>query len=240
MEKDPFEILGIQHGADPAIAAAAYKALSKKYHPDLNPGDPHAAEKMKEINRAYTAIKAGDYKDEEYYHPERRAQQQAYPQAQAQQTYSSGYQPPYGTGSAQTADYYPEDTADGSGTYFHVPNQRRRSRQKRERGQQGQKQWYYNGVPMSKRKAIFLWAWNKWLKWVLLVIGLILALFIVYRIVTGGNLGNEIKKTGNDFSKSLTQKAQISRGNSQTLVLPSPDSNIQVVFLNSNSALTGV
>lgn len=237
MEKDPFEILGIQHGADPAIAAAAYKALSKKYHPDLNPGDPHAAERMKEINSAYTAIKAGDYKDEDYYHPERKAREQAYQQAQARQADSAGYQQPYGNYQSQTADYYPEDYQNTSGDYFHVPN-RKRSRQRQEKGQKQGKQWYYNGIPMSRRKALFLWAWNKWLKWVLLVVALILALFIVYRVVTGGSLGNEVKKTKDDFSKSLTQSAQIQL--EQPRVLSLPDSNLQVVFPNGELIRTGV
>lgn len=37
----------------------AYRRLAKKYHPDLNPDDPHATEKMNEVNAAYDAIKNG-------------------------------------------------------------------------------------------------------------------------------------------------------------------------------------
>ena len=35
----------------------AYRALAKKYHPDMNPGDAHAAEMMNKINAAYDQIK---------------------------------------------------------------------------------------------------------------------------------------------------------------------------------------
>ena len=35
----------------------AYRALAKKYHPDMNPGDPYAAKMMKDINAAYDQIK---------------------------------------------------------------------------------------------------------------------------------------------------------------------------------------
>ena len=37
----------------------AYRALAKKYHPDLNPGNEAAAAKMREINAAYDMIKNG-------------------------------------------------------------------------------------------------------------------------------------------------------------------------------------
>ena len=58
--RDPYEVLGLSHGASDEEVKKAYRALAKKYHPDLNPGDKVAEEKMKEINAAYDRIKAGD------------------------------------------------------------------------------------------------------------------------------------------------------------------------------------
>ena len=56
--RDPYEVLGLSHNATDEEVTKAYRALAKKYHPDLNP-DPQAAEKMKEINAAYDLIKSG-------------------------------------------------------------------------------------------------------------------------------------------------------------------------------------
>lgn len=59
MNKDPYKILGISPGASEEEITKAYRRLAKKYHPDLNPGDETAAEKMSEINAAYDKIKNG-------------------------------------------------------------------------------------------------------------------------------------------------------------------------------------
>ena len=58
--RDPYEVLGLSRGASDDEVKKAYRALAKKYHPDLNPGDKVAEEKMKEINAAYDRIKSGD------------------------------------------------------------------------------------------------------------------------------------------------------------------------------------
>ncbi len=58
--RDPYEVLGLSPGASDDEVKKAYRALAKKYHPDLNPGDKVAEEKMKEINAAYDRIKSGD------------------------------------------------------------------------------------------------------------------------------------------------------------------------------------
>ena len=57
MEKrDYYQVLGIRRNADEAEIKKAYKKLALKYHPDRNPNDPKANEKMKEINEAYAVL----------------------------------------------------------------------------------------------------------------------------------------------------------------------------------------
>ena len=54
MPNDPFAVLGVSSSATEDEIKAAYRKLAKKYHPDLNPGDKVAEEKMREVNDAYT------------------------------------------------------------------------------------------------------------------------------------------------------------------------------------------
>lgn len=53
---DPYSTLGVPFGASPDECKTAYRKLAKKYHPDVNGGDPAAAERFKEISAAYEAI----------------------------------------------------------------------------------------------------------------------------------------------------------------------------------------
>ena len=56
---DPYEVLGVSEDADEETIKKAYRTLVKKYHPDRyvnNPLSDLAAEKIKEINKAYDTI----------------------------------------------------------------------------------------------------------------------------------------------------------------------------------------
>lgn len=57
--RDPYEVLGVSRDASDDDIKKAYRKLAKQYHPDVNPGDKTAEEKMKEVNAAYDAIKNG-------------------------------------------------------------------------------------------------------------------------------------------------------------------------------------
>ena len=54
---DPYKVLGVSRDASDEEIKRAYRALAKKYHPDLNPGDEEAARKMQQVNAAYDQIK---------------------------------------------------------------------------------------------------------------------------------------------------------------------------------------
>ena len=51
---DPFQILGIEAGADTATVKRAYRKLSLIKHPDKNPDDPRAVTEFIQITKAYT------------------------------------------------------------------------------------------------------------------------------------------------------------------------------------------
>jgi curved DNA-binding protein CbpA len=56
MDFNPYKVLAVDPSADPEVIAAAYRALSKKFHPDVNKM-PEAEAKMRELNRAYDILK---------------------------------------------------------------------------------------------------------------------------------------------------------------------------------------
>ncbi len=56
MAKNPYTLLGISKSASAAEVRKAYRALAKKLHPDVNPGDAKKADRFKEITAAYTLL----------------------------------------------------------------------------------------------------------------------------------------------------------------------------------------
>lgn len=78
MVTDPYKVLGVSKDATEDEIKKAYRKKAKECHPDLHPDDPHAQEKMNEVNEAYDMLKN--------------------PEKYRQQTFN-GYQNPYGQSS---------------------------------------------------------------------------------------------------------------------------------------------
>lgn len=53
---DPYKILGVAPTASADDIQKAYRKLAKKLHPDLNPGNPEAEERFKEVAGAYDLV----------------------------------------------------------------------------------------------------------------------------------------------------------------------------------------
>ena len=56
MPRDPYDVLGVSKSASADEIQKAYRKLSKKYHPDRNPGDKQADASYKEVQEAYEIL----------------------------------------------------------------------------------------------------------------------------------------------------------------------------------------
>lgn len=54
--KDYYALLGVSRDADQEEIKKAYRRLARRYHPDVNKDDEEAAERFKEITRAYEVL----------------------------------------------------------------------------------------------------------------------------------------------------------------------------------------
>ena len=54
-KKDFYELLGVARDADQKTIKRAFLKLARKLHPDVS-DDPHAEEKFKEVNEAYSVL----------------------------------------------------------------------------------------------------------------------------------------------------------------------------------------
>ena len=103
MVQDPYKVLGVSPSASDEEIKKAYRTLAKKYHPDLNPGDEVAAQRMNEINAAYDILSKS--------HTARHASGYG-----PGSSYGSGYSGTSGYGSATGTDgYYSSSNGNSSG-----------------------------------------------------------------------------------------------------------------------------
>lgn len=101
MAETPYDILGVSPDASQDEIKKAYRKKARENHPDLNPDDPGAAERMNKVNEAYDRLM----------NPEKYAREDA--RKAAQQGYGGpvsygspfGYGSPYGTGQGGPAQY---------------------------------------------------------------------------------------------------------------------------------------
>jgi molecular chaperone DnaJ len=59
-KRDYYEVLAVSRTASEDEVKRSYRKLAVKYHPDKNPGDPHAEEKFKELAEAYDVLMDAD------------------------------------------------------------------------------------------------------------------------------------------------------------------------------------
>ncbi len=57
MAQDYYEVLGVSRDATQKDIKAAYRKLSRKWHPDINPGNREAEEKFKELSNAHECLR---------------------------------------------------------------------------------------------------------------------------------------------------------------------------------------
>lgn len=94
-KRDYYEVLGVQKGVSDDDLKKAYRAMVKKYHPDLHPDDKDAEEKMKEVNEAYDVLSNKD----------KRARYDQFGFAGVDPSYGAGQQGGYGGGTTFTGDF---------------------------------------------------------------------------------------------------------------------------------------
>jgi curved DNA-binding protein len=54
--RDYYKILGVEKGASDKEIKRAFRRLARQHHPDVNPDDPQAEERFKEINEAHEVL----------------------------------------------------------------------------------------------------------------------------------------------------------------------------------------
>ncbi len=90
MPRDPYEVLGVSRSATAEEINKSYRKLSKKYHPDRNPGDKEADTKYKEVQAAHDIL-GDDKKKSQYDHFGFAGPQQGFPGGAGEGGFPGGF-----------------------------------------------------------------------------------------------------------------------------------------------------
>lgn len=218
--RDPYEVLGVSRNASEEEITKAYRELAKKYHPDLNPGDETAAQKMSEINEAYDRIRNGD----------------------TSPTYTGSYGPySYGPGAGTSSGANGQDPFGDFWKWYAAAQQQARQQQQQQQYQQyRQRQQYqqygYGGYGNQTRKTTRRGGFGcfKFIAWYIgiqLVLGLFSLLFNTcgtgYYYYSSNDPGNQ--NYGNDYGYyEYYNNGQNSNANS--LSMETEDGTVTVEF----------
>ena len=112
MVSDQYKVLGVSRDASKEEIKKAYRQKAKQYHPDLNPNDPTAAEKMNEVNEAYDMLN----NPEKYKQQTGGYGQSGYGGAYGQGGYGYGGGA-YGQSSSYGRGYYNQGSGQSQGGY---------------------------------------------------------------------------------------------------------------------------
>jgi len=114
-QRDYYEVLELKRGAGEKEIKSAYRKLVKKYHPDANPDDAGAEEKIKEINDAYAVLSD----------PQKKADYDQYGHAGPPQSRTTKDDGPFSGGFGGSADVRFEDMFTGGfGNYYRAKEKR--------------------------------------------------------------------------------------------------------------------
>ncbi len=84
-DSDLYGILGVSPSASQEQIRGRYRELVRQYHPDLHPGDAHAAEMMEKVNAAYDVL--GNPEERKQYDEQLTASTTPWQQPAGPQTY---------------------------------------------------------------------------------------------------------------------------------------------------------
>ena len=134
--KDLYAALGVARDATPEVIRKAYRALAKKHHPDLNPGDAAAEATFKDIQRA-NEILSNPEKRRQYDAGEIDAEGNETPKQYYRQYADAGGEQPYSSAAGYDdigdifADLFRERAGGGAGPGGGRSNIRMRGRDSR-------------------------------------------------------------------------------------------------------------
>jgi curved DNA-binding protein len=104
---DYYQTLGVPKSADEKAIKKAYRKLARKYHPDVNPDNPEAERKFKQVNEAYEVLSNAEKRTKYDKYGENWEHAEAYEEAARQRGSRAGGSP-FGAGGGQGYTYSSE------------------------------------------------------------------------------------------------------------------------------------